>query len=327
MPEGYTHVRVARKAADTAGLMKQIHPAAFCAGANGPDEFFCFEAWKPADKRTLDLPALGSRMHREKTGAFLMSLADHASTQAQKSYALGFISHYITDCTVHPYVAMITQKGQLYDMPGGHGYFEIALDSELHKKDYGTPAVSAAHSNPRLTGTALVQVAQLLQVCLKEVYGVDVGLEALGDSFHHAHFLRALFVSRLGIKKKLLEAAEPLFGGKGSLTGHVSPARLKGCRRSDKEQLPSVWRNPYTGQTCQITVAGLLHESTRRAVTCFLTCRSFWQGRTPRQELERLLGSRSYETGLEDADSRGENPALNPEFYEKVVNKSVAGEE
>ena len=172
-----------------------------------------------------------------------------------------------------------------------------------------------------------MQVAQLLQVCLREVYGVEIGLEALGDSFHHAHFLRSLFVSRLGVKKKLLEVLEPMFGGKGSLTGHVSPARLLGCRRSDKEKLPVVWRNPYTGQTCQITVVGLLGEATRQAVTCFLTCRSVWQGRTPRQELERLLGSRSYETGLEDADSRGENPLLTPDFYEKVLNKPLRKEE
>ena len=90
-------MRVARKAADTAGLMKQIHPAAFCAGANGPDEFFCFEAWKPADKRTLDLPALGSRMHREKTGAFLMSFRFPGSAVCCSSpKKAGRISAHIT---------------------------------------------------------------------------------------------------------------------------------------------------------------------------------------------------------------------------------------
>ena len=41
MPEGYTHVRTARKAA-AAIHYKVRHPAAFAAGANGPDVFFSF---------------------------------------------------------------------------------------------------------------------------------------------------------------------------------------------------------------------------------------------------------------------------------------------
>ena len=76
MPEGYTHVRTARRAA--AALHYKIQcPEAFAAGANGPDSFFCFEVWKRPAKRRRDLPALGNRMHEEKTGAFLYSLCSH----------------------------------------------------------------------------------------------------------------------------------------------------------------------------------------------------------------------------------------------------------
>ena len=50
MPEGYTHVRTARKAAETIHYKSQC-PAAFAAGANGPDSFFCFEIWKKRAKR------------------------------------------------------------------------------------------------------------------------------------------------------------------------------------------------------------------------------------------------------------------------------------
>ena len=68
MPEGYTHVRTAQKAA-TAIHYKVQCPAAFAAGANGPDSFFCYEVWKKRAKRHFDLPTLGNRMHEEKTGA------------------------------------------------------------------------------------------------------------------------------------------------------------------------------------------------------------------------------------------------------------------
>ena len=63
MPEGYTHVRTARKAAETIHYKIQC-PAAFAAGANGPDSFFCFEIWKKRAKRHFDLPTLGNRMKR-----------------------------------------------------------------------------------------------------------------------------------------------------------------------------------------------------------------------------------------------------------------------
>ena len=56
MPEGYTHVRTARKAAETIHYKIQC-PAAFAAGANGPDSFFCFEIWKKRAKRRYDLPS------------------------------------------------------------------------------------------------------------------------------------------------------------------------------------------------------------------------------------------------------------------------------
>ena len=57
MPEGYTHVRTARKAAETIHYKIQC-PAAFAAGANGPDSFFCFEIWKKRAKRRLMLHLL-----------------------------------------------------------------------------------------------------------------------------------------------------------------------------------------------------------------------------------------------------------------------------
>ena len=103
MPEGYTHVRTARKAAETIHYKIQC-PAAFAAGANGPDSFFCFEIWKKRAKRRYDLPGLGNRMHEEKTGEFLRSLCRHVKSRPQVEYALGFLSHYAADTVVHPFV-------------------------------------------------------------------------------------------------------------------------------------------------------------------------------------------------------------------------------
>lgn len=141
MPEGYTHVRTARKAAETIHYKIQC-PAAFAAGANGPDSFFCFEIWKKRAKRRYDLPGLGNRMHEEKTGAFLRSLCANVKTRPQVEYTLGFLSHYAADTVVHPFICAMCAPGQPYAGKGGHGYLEIALDSTLHAEDTGSLAGS-----------------------------------------------------------------------------------------------------------------------------------------------------------------------------------------
>ncbi|MCO7108775.1 hypothetical protein NIA69_05765 [Gemmiger formicilis] len=65
MPEGYTHVRTARKAAETIHYKIQC-PAAFAAGANGPDSFFCFEIWKSAPNAAMTCPASAAACTRKR---------------------------------------------------------------------------------------------------------------------------------------------------------------------------------------------------------------------------------------------------------------------
>ena len=120
MPEGYTHLRTAHKAAEAIHYKIQC-PAAFAAGANGPDSFFCYEVWKKRAKRHYDLPGLGNRMHEEKTGAFLRSLCANVKTRPQVEYALGFLSHYAADTVVHPFIYAMCKPGCPYAGKGGHG--------------------------------------------------------------------------------------------------------------------------------------------------------------------------------------------------------------
>lgn len=288
MPEGYTHVRTARKAAAALHCKLQC-PEAFAAGANGPDSLFCFEIWKSRNKRRFDLPGLGGRMHEERTGAFLMSLCRHVRTRAQVEYALGFLSHYATDTVVHPFVAAMCQSGQPYGIPGGHGLLEIGLDSVLHEEDTGDAAVPAADTSPQLVGSDLADVTVLLHTCLLETYGEDIPVEYLADAFYHIFRLRGLFVSRYGFKKVLFRLLEPLFGGSGFITGHVSPARLK--------KLPDEWTDPVTGQTHTGGIFALLPKAQKRSEHYMAAALEYWMDAIPEERLAALLGSNSYTTG------------------------------
>ncbi len=301
MPEGYTHIRTARRAAE-AVRYKVKCPAAFAAGANGPDTFFCFQAWKPARKRLYDLPALGRRLHNENTGAFLCSLVRHVRTVPQIEYTMGFLSHYATDTVIHPYVEALCRPGMPYARKGGHGYFEAALDTLLHEQDTGARTVPAADCAPVLAGEALADVANLLHTCLREVYDLDVPVEYLADSFHHATVLRGLFTSRLGVRRAFYWLIEPLFAGRGYITGHVTPRKMK-------KDLPAAWIDPFAGTEHGEDIFALLEQAQSRSEKYMAATILAWAGQQSGQALAEQLGSMSYLEGRSTAQS---DPAFAP---------------
>lgn len=249
MPEGYVHVQIALAAAEAAGWQVQCRPA-FMAGANGPDMFYCFEAWKPRAKRRMDLPGFGDRLHGERTGAFLRALRRFAVTPAQRDYFMGFLAHYAVDCTVHPYVTAVTKPGMPYARKGGHGYFEIALDSSVHQKLTGSGAVPVDDVCPPLPPQAMAEVAAQVRRAAARVFGLELPAEWMAEAFAHSHLLRGIFQSRRHIKYGLFWLVEPLFGGRGVVTCHVSPRTLYGEGKKDRENgrsLPAPWTDPYTG--------------------------------------------------------------------------------
>lgn len=289
MPEGYTHVRTALKAA-VGSRYKVECPAAFAAGANGPDIFYAFEAWKRPSHRRCDLPALGRRMHEENTGAFLQNLLAHVVTRPQVEYALGFLTHYALDTVMHPFVQALCQPGMPYAKKGGHAYFEIGLDSTLHAEDTGVSQVSAQTSSPVPTGAELAEISALLHTAILETYGEDVPVECIADSFYYTHRLRRLLTSHFGFRKALCWLIEPFFGGRGALTGHISPRHLA-------LDLPDSWQNPYTGETVQGGAFALLRQGEKRAALYMTGALQNWLGVLPAADFARVLGSMSYSEG------------------------------
>ena len=299
MPEGYTHVRTAQLAAAAIHYKVQC-PAAFAAGANGPDSFFCFEVWKKRAKRRYDLIGLGNRMHEEKTGAFLLSLCRHVKTRPQVEYTLGFLSHYAADTVAHPFVYAMCEPGQPYAGPGGHGFLEIALDSTLHGQDTGSALVPACDVSPLPTGAELADITALLHTCLLETYGEDVPVEYLADAFYHIYKLRGLFATKNPLVRGFFTAIEPVFGGRGFIMGHVSPRKLA-------DSLPDEWTDPFTGEKHQGGVMGLLPRAQLRSEQFMGAALLMWVHRLTEQEFRAHLGSMSYTQGIATPASDPDN--------------------
>ena len=146
-------------------------------------------------------------------------------------------------------------------------------------------------------GADLAEIAALLQTCLQEVYGVTVSTECLGDAFFYLNRVRRLFPSRHGIRKALFWLVESVWGGRGFLTGHVSPRALA-------LDLPDDWTDPATGGARHGGAFALLKEAERRSALLMTGALQHWMGVLPENDLAKLLGSLDYTTGTETEASR-----------------------
>ena len=112
----------------------EINENAVLIGAQGPDIFFFHRAF-PWQKGK-PLRKLGSSLHREKPGILLNKLYNYCHTtnsSIAKSYAFGFILHYVLDRSCHPYVYYlqnkITEKKAEFNPHSAHNIIELSLDS------------------------------------------------------------------------------------------------------------------------------------------------------------------------------------------------------
>ena len=285
MPEAYTHLRTGHRALAAAGIQPAC-PAAFALGCQGPDLLFSYLLPTP------DLPALGNQMHSEHTGSFLRALVRFAKSPAQISYTMGFLCHYGADTVLHPYVGALTVPGSAYDMDGGHGYFEAALDSRLHQADHGSPAVPAAHSCPPVPAPEMHSISLLLAQAVEETYGEQCAPVCFVRAYRFTRLVRVLFCSHWGVKKAIFYWAERMgLAQTGYLTGHVTPAKLA-------EPLPTVWQHTITGEVFHKSLAALLKEAQANCVRLVQGYHAFIGGALSASELYAAIGSLSYDTCL-----------------------------
>lgn len=290
MPEAYTHIRIARAALTQSGEHAPS-TAAYEMGANGPDPLFAYRVLSA--RRPWPLPELGGRMHDEQCGRFLRTMIFAASTPAQRSYALGFLAHYAADSVMHPYVAFQCGPQGQFNIPEGHGFCEVAMDSMFHEQDCGSPAVPAGTAAPELPPQELAEVTQMLRDAVLHVYRMDIPNEALADSFHDFHALHRLFLSPHGGKRALVWAAERLVLHKpGYGLSHMTPARCPA------DGFAAHWENPYTHAQRNAGPEALCGESARLAAGYLKAAAAYWEGRCTKEALAAAVGDRSYSTGL-----------------------------
>ncbi len=295
MPEAYTHIRIARAITVDCGI-KPEHQNAYEMGANGPDPIYCGGIFPYKSK--INMQKLGSRMHAEKCGIFLYALLYAAKTAVQRSYAMGFLTHYAADSTMHPYVAaQITQGGQ-YIKPGGHMYCESAIDSYYYLKDKGDICVPQCDTSPDLTAKEVAEICVLMKKCIKFVYNEDLSMAELSDAYQAFRIGHVINVSRFGFKKLFAHALENGMKIKGELVGRMSPCK------PPKEGFMSEWVNPHTGEKMSAGPNALCMIAVNDGSKYIKTAFDMWRGALSHREAMSIIGNKTYSTGLPCTDEK-----------------------
>ncbi len=290
MSECYTHIHTAMQALMRSGYTVASTPA-FMAGACGANPFYMYRILKR--KRNHDLASVANRIRSENTGKFLRTLISYASTPTQQSYALGFISHYTTECTLSPYIAAMCEEGGPYNEE--HGAFILAnsIDSTLYYENFKTYTVPLHASTPVLITDELASVCVLLRNSIAKVYGVYIPILALADAFHDNVTVRNMMFSKPKIKSIYLKLSEPkkMPDGVGPLSCRTQPA-------PSLRHLPDTWTNPFSGETMNLTLSEVVALAQQTAAVCISAAMGNWLGTLEDGKLSTILGNNDYSTGM-----------------------------
>ena len=294
MPEGYTHVRTAQRPR-MPSIISYVLPRSVCRRCQWADSFSA-EVWKKGQNRTYNLPLLGSRMHEDKTGAFLLALLHHAHTQAQISIRWAFVP-LCGGYRYAPLHCVVRQPQPAYGMKAATAPLKLRW---IPPACQGYPAFRspADDSSPVPVGQDLAEIAALLHQCILEVYGQDISVEALADSYYYTYRLRRLFTSRHGVRRAFYWVLELFFGGRGFITGHVSPA---------PQAEPAGGIGPLPPPPAKSATAGaaLLKDAQHRCELFMTAALGHWMGKLDEEILEDPWQA-GYITGTETEQSKSQ---------------------
>ncbi len=261
----------------------------------GPDIWFMYQIWKRRQGR-------GRRMHTTKTGAFLLALADRAKEgQAREeafSYLAGFLCHYALDGTAHPYIVWETTR--TWPTKRAHRDFEHALDISLLTKKgvWGEKHPLTDHYFPSL------RLPESLGPELEAAYGQVYGWKNVRDALNRCYRMYRMLYREMEKPVSFLTGLVRIMPTDGMKS--IPYIRSAFLERDVENEKHRTWQAPYSGGfTSTESFADLWGKAREEAVRMIGACRAYAFGGTMnREELAKVIGNRSYLSGLDVEDPR-----------------------
>ncbi len=299
MPASYVHQSVALRAL-TPGLVPDDGGAltmAALAGAEGPDPMFFSFAPNPGGPYP---PKVGSLMHTRRTDEFLAALCEAcAGSELTRAYALGFMTHYATDTTFHPFVYARSLDGRGAYSSSAHCTLEHGWETMLYRRqghETGLPRQMAGFAG--LTAAQKDEIARALAAAIAKIFPESaLSLRRTRQSFDDAVGVCDLLRSQSGRKYRLLGAALSPLRLDVPLHAHMMPPEPPEGDAANDAHAP--WASPWAPDEPRTEGFGELYDAAvSRAGELAECARGAMQGRVSRASLISLTGGKSYDSGL-----------------------------
>lgn len=261
MPALITHYLHARKIFDITDSEK-LSEKAFLLGAQGPD-FLYYHRAAPVIMRGRPLRSLGVQMHGIEPDKLFSKFAQyctlHPKDKIARSYAAGFLCHFLLDADAHPYVyakqAQIIEDEHVKHLQSCvHFRVEHALDAiMLNKIDKLNPANFDYSTAVTDDERVLSGCAKITAYVINSLLSVLVTPQQLIQGYRDLLKVQQLSCDGSGIKHALVSSVERV-----ALCPRTFSSFVRTKRTDDAEDYANfshrLWRNPYdehdVGKVC-----------------------------------------------------------------------------
>ncbi len=282
------------------------HEGLFNDGLQGPDPFLYREIF-PWNRSSIS--DIGNRMHKEKTGAFLMGLLNDLriseNCNDMKSACIcGLICHYSLDTICHPYIFYFSgfdYSGKHPEYSVCHKKLETILDMLLVKKMIKEPPRLIDRSAFLETSDDVLCAYEDFAKWIYHLYGELITPEEVLKSLKTMKRSLKLLHDPLGLKKPLFALSDVLLKTKGLCMASVyDPKKIKSFDYANvsKER----WRHPVTGEYSNKSFYNLYKEAVSEAVVKISAANEYIEGNLKKSELENFFPDLNYDTGLSGYD-------------------------
>ena len=298
MPASYVHQSIANTAGDALSLYPEpVLRSALLAGSEGPDPFFFSFFSLPGQTAA---PMLGSVLHTQKTDDFILALCDACKSSAlTRAYACGFIAHYGTDTTFHPfiYAHSLTAEGAYSGV--NHCTLEHQLETLHYRRQghaAGLPRQMGGFST--LDASARREIAAALAKAIAAVFPqYAMSTARVKRSFDEAVALCDLLHSESGRRYNAFSAITRPMRLDRALQAHMMPKEPPHTDVANDAREP--WASLWTPELIRRDSFDDLYEkAVARCCELMRAADGYMQGSVAYATLRALHGGNSYDSGL-----------------------------
>lgn len=303
MPAAYIHEKIAKKAISNIKNLPESFINNFDVfefGAQGPDLLFYHRMLHPLEKNRRP-NVLGERIHMERVGEFLTTLLKYAKENngAECAWVIGFVSHYATDSTIHPFVYSTTNNEDGTNNTTRHLVLESQFDTWYYRKEGNIGVPRQAQCIKRLTHNQKDDIAKILTHASKKVfpeYMLDY-YQAYSTINDMGKIIKILYSAR-NKKHYLFTMLENMIFHPKIVTRYTAAHRLPKDDFLNLEK--SIWYNPWDKEKNEFDynfmelfdIATKLSEKYIKAVLAYL------YDNTTIEDTMKILGNNDFNSGL-----------------------------